>query len=79
MCLACGIRLFFLASGVFVESIANAGMRDSLGSGSFRESREQSGSTIKSAKKSWKPGGVKVIVVLLARGCSQAKGETHMA
>ena len=36
-----------------------------LGSGSFRESREKSRSTVRSTGKSWEPGGGKVIVFLL--------------
>ena len=35
-----------------------------FGSCSFRESREKSGSTVRSAGKSWKPGGGKVFVFL---------------
>jgi len=45
-----------------------------LGSCSFRESREKSGSTVRSAGKSWKPGGGKVIVFLLvSRECSRGE------
>jgi len=50
-----------------------------LGSCSFRESREKSGSTVRSAGQSWKPGGGNVSVSLLvSRGCSTGEGETHM-
>jgi len=39
-----------------------------------RESREKSGSTVRSAGKSWKPGGGKVIVFLLVfRECSRGE------
>jgi len=45
-----------------------------LGSCSFRESREKSGSTLRLAGRSWKPGGVKVFIFLLvSRECSQGK------
>jgi len=50
-----------------------------LGSCSVWESRERSGSTVRSAWGSWKPGGGKVFVFLLvSRGCSRGKRETHM-
>jgi len=45
-----------------------------LGSCSFRESREKSGSTVRLAGQSWKPGGGNVFVSLLVgRGCSRGK------
>jgi len=45
-----------------------------LGSCSFRESREESGSTVRPAWKSWKLGGGKVFVFLLvSRGCSRGR------
>jgi len=45
-----------------------------LGSCSFRESREKSGSTVRSTGKSWKPGGGKAFVFLLiSRQCSRGK------
>jgi len=45
-----------------------------FGSCSFRESREKSGSTVRSTGRSWKPGGGKVIVFLLvSRECSRGR------
>ena len=47
-----------------------------LGSCSFRESREQSGSAVRSTGKSWKPGGGRVFVLLLVS--REGEGEIHM-
>ena len=45
-----------------------------LGTCSFRESREKSGSTVRSAGRSWKLGGGTVFVFLLvSRECSWGK------
>ena len=49
-----------------------------LGSCSLRESRGKSGSTVRLAGKSWKPGGGKVFVFLLVSGeCSRGRGDSH--
>jgi len=49
-----------------------------LGSCSFRESREKSGSTVKSARKRWKPGGAKVFIFLLvSRECSWGRRDSN--
>ena len=44
-----------------------------LGSCSFRESREKSESTVRSAGKSWKPGSGKLCFLLVGRECSRGK------
>jgi len=45
-----------------------------LGSCRFRESPEESGSTVRPAWKGWKPGGGKVFVFLLvSRECSRER------
>ena len=45
-----------------------------LGSCSFRESREKSGSTVRSAGAGWKPGGGKVFdFLLVSQECSRGK------
>jgi len=50
-----------------------------LGSCSFRESREKSGSTVRSTGKSWKPRGGKVFVFLtVSPGVLMVERETHM-
>jgi len=49
-----------------------------LGSCSFRESWEKSGSTVRSAGKNWKPGGGKWCFPLVSPGVLTGGWETHM-
>ena len=56
------------------ESIANAGMCDSLGIAHLSGKLRESGSILRLMGKSWNPGGEKVFIFLeLARECSQEK------
>jgi len=65
----------------FVWTFGEAlGMRECaivLESCSFRESREKSGSTVRSAGKSQKPGDGKVFVSFISPRVMMAEGETH--
>lgn len=73
--LATGICFGFgRVSALSVEGIANARMSDSFGIVQLVGKPGERGSTVRSARKSWKPGGRETSVfLLLARECSQGK------
>ena len=68
-----------LASGIFVESNANAGMRDSFGIGQLSAKPGEKQKYYEVSQKELEAQRWESVFLLLIRKCSQWKGETHMA